>query len=283
MNDWELLQEWSTRRSEDAFAQLVSRHREFVYASARRQILDLSLAEEVAQTVFLLLARKAGSLGREVILPNWLFRTTRLVASRALRSEQRHRRNELQAAVMNPDSVPECSESVPDMWFKISPYLDTAVASLSAADRDAVLLRFFQRKSLRDVGEDLGVSEETAKKRVSRAIGKLRERLTARGTVTSVPALVTLLNAAPTEVVPKSLASTITTAALVGGGSFPLAGALVDGADRDWTWVRWRGWITWAAAALLTVSLSALWLNRMSQVTAPSGNAMESYQPKRAE
>ena len=100
MEDWQLLEDYVRRGSESAFRSLVSRHLGLVYAAAFRQVNDSGLAEEVSQAVFILLARKARSLPRRTILAGWLFRTTRFVASRALRSEVRRQRREQQAVDM---------------------------------------------------------------------------------------------------------------------------------------------------------------------------------------
>src|SRR5215831_17969790 len=100
MTDWELLQEYATTRSEEAFAELVRRHLAWVYSVALRKVGQSQLAEEVSQSVFVLLARKAGSLRSETILGGWLFRTTCFVASRAVRAEQRQKHREQTAASM---------------------------------------------------------------------------------------------------------------------------------------------------------------------------------------
>jgi RNA polymerase sigma factor (sigma-70 family) len=170
MNDTELLQAWATRRDEAAFTELVRRHLGLVQASARRQVGTSPLAEDVTQAVFLVLARKAGSLGSRVVLSGWLFRTTRFVAARAVRAEQRRNRNESLAA-MQPTASDDAV--LPEHWNEVEPHLDAALAALPAADRDALLLRYFEGRPLRAVGERLGIQEEAAKKRVGRAVPNL--------------------------------------------------------------------------------------------------------------
>jgi DNA-directed RNA polymerase specialized sigma24 family protein len=88
MDDRELLQAYANQRSEPAFTELVHRHLNWVYGSALRQVGDAHLAADVAQSVFVLLARKAGSLRSGTIVAGWLFRTTRFVSARALRRRQ---------------------------------------------------------------------------------------------------------------------------------------------------------------------------------------------------
>lgn len=276
MNDWELLQAWADRRSDDAFAQIVHRYLGLVYSSARRQVNDSSMAEDVAQAVFLLLARKASSLNREVILPSWLFRTTRFVATRALRAEQRRRSREYQAAAMNPGDTLESAEN---SWTAIKPHLDAAVASLSSIDRDAIVMRFFQRKPLREVGEALGVSEEAAKKRVGRAVEKLRERLKQHSGSLTGTALATLLATSPAEAVPASLAPTIQAAVVGVASSSEAVSPLVEGAARDWIWLRCRSWVPWAVASVLVGVMTGVWLNSFQKQEALAENDREAVSP----
>lgn len=101
MGDWELLQEYANHRSESASAELVQRHLNWVYSSALRQVCDPQLAKDVTQSVFILLARKASQLRSDTILSGWLFRTTRFVASRALRGEYRRKAREQTASAMS--------------------------------------------------------------------------------------------------------------------------------------------------------------------------------------
>ncbi|HUK83270.1 MAG TPA: sigma-70 family RNA polymerase sigma factor, partial [Verrucomicrobiae bacterium] len=203
MGDWELLQAYAKQRSETAFAELVQRHLNWVYSSALRQVGDRHLAEDVTQAVFVLLARKAGSLRRGTILTGWLFRTTRFVAARAVRSEQRRKTREQAASAMSTTTDNE------QLWEQLAPHLDQAVAALSETDRSAILLRFYERKSLREVGERLGISEEAAKKRVSRALDKMRDHLTRRGVVFGTVGLAGVLTEQTVQGVPAALGITV--------------------------------------------------------------------------
>ena len=110
MNDTELLRAWVTRRDETAFAELVRRYVDLVYASARRQVGSSPLVDDIVQAVFLVLARKADSLGQKVILSGWLFQTTRFVAARALLAERRRAHHE-SASAMQP--IPAESAEIP--------------------------------------------------------------------------------------------------------------------------------------------------------------------------
>ena len=254
MNDSELLQAWATQRDEAAFAQLVSRHLDTVYAAARRQVGPSPLADDVAQAVFLVLARKAGSLSPRVVLSSWLFRTTRFVAARALRAEQRRSQNETLASMQ-----PTFSDSAnpPEPWNSLEPHLDAALAALPTGDRDAVLLRFFEHQSFRTVGERLGINEEAAKKRVSRAVEKLRHWLAKRGVTLTAASLLVLLGNLPTTAAPPSLARQI---ALTATAKVPASVAsLATGAMRDVWLASLRRFQPWAIAALLVMMGAARW------------------------
>ena len=143
MGDWELLQAYAANRSETAFAELVRRHLNWVYSVALRQVSDRYLAEDVVQSVFVLLARRSGELRPGTILGGWLFRTTHFVASHALRTELRRKNRETTACIMTDDvHSPDSGEMA---WPQLAPHLDQAVSTLSEADRSAILLRFCGR------------------------------------------------------------------------------------------------------------------------------------------
>jgi RNA polymerase sigma factor (sigma-70 family) len=239
MNDWELIQHYRRNGSERAFETLVNRHVDFVYCAALRQVRDPSLAEDVSQAVFVLLAQKAKNFRSGTVLVSWLFRTTRYIASRALRSEYRRQRRELEAANMNPQTT--VPGDVHD-WERIAPVLDEALAALPDKDRDAVLLRFMSRKPFDEVGVEIGVSEDAAKKRVSRALGRLREFFMRRGTTLSIAAIAVMLGECVVPASPTALAAKIT-AGLSAGASAAAsssAGALVKMALRDFFWANVR-------------------------------------------
>ncbi len=260
MNDWELLQEWAGKRSETAFAQIVQRHVDFVHACARRQTNRPDLAEEVTQGVFLLLSQKAGGFGAGIILTSWLFRTTRFLAARAIRAESRRHHHESAAAAMNQIVTANDTPEPADLWAGIEPHLDAAVAALPPLDRDAVLLRYFERKPMREIGTALGVQEEAAKKRVNRAVAKLRDILVRRGVAVTAASLAAILSVPPraeASEVSAALAAGIA-AAIAGTGAAPAAAVieLAKGGGRDWFWAVARAWVPLAAAgAVLVVGL----------------------------
>ncbi len=169
LEDRQLLQQFVKDNSQEAFAALTARYLSLVYSTCRRELGDADLAEDVTQAVFLILARKAPSLSRNVVLSGWLFQTARFAAKNARLREQRRRHHEEKAMERHPQaSWGEAN------WDEIEPLLNKSLARLKAADRDCLLLRFFQDMSFADIGASLGLSEEAARKRVTRALEKLR-------------------------------------------------------------------------------------------------------------
>jgi len=216
--DMELVRDYATRRSEAAFETLVERHVNLVYSAAMRQVRDPHLAEEVTQTVFTILARKAGALGPDTIVPSWLHRAAGYAAADALRARRRRALRE-QEAVMQ--STPEESDDA--VWQQIAPLLDAAIAALGEKDRHAIVLRFFQNKTLFEVGAALGASEDAAKKRVHRALEKMRHYFTRHGVTSTAETLAGTISAHSIQAAPAVLAKSIAVAAVakgtVAGGS----------------------------------------------------------------
>jgi RNA polymerase sigma factor (sigma-70 family) len=209
-NDAELLSRFAERGDEGAFGQLVARHLDLVYSAALRQLNgDAHLAQDVAQTVFMDLARKARSLRREVVLSGWLYRAAGLAAAKVVRGEQRRRAREQEAAAMH-DPTPELTSA----WVQLGPVLDIAMSELSATDRDAVLLRFFERKNFDAIGATLKVSDDAAQKRVARALEKLRVHLTRRGVTLPASALAAAITGGAVQSAPAGLASSLAAASL---------------------------------------------------------------------
>src|SRR5487761_2242430 len=175
MTDGELLRRFVRDQSEPAFAELVTRHVNLVHAAALRQVNgDAHLAEDVTQSVFADLARKAGQLLRHPSLTGWLYTSTRFVAANTRRTEQRRSVREQQAHAMN--ALLSLPEAQPD-WSQLSPLLDEAMHRLDERERAAVLLRHFENRSYAEVGTKIGLTENAARMRVERALEKLHRIL----------------------------------------------------------------------------------------------------------
>src|SRR4051812_12178620 len=157
-NDLDLLGEFTRHQSQDAFTALVRRHLNLVYCAGLRQVRSPQLAEEVAQSVFTDLARNAVRLKPDTILTAWLYEVTRRTAINVVRGEARRQLREQIALEMN------AMNANADDWTQIDPLLDDAMHALDDTDRTAVLLRFFENKSLREVGQSLGTTDDTARK-----------------------------------------------------------------------------------------------------------------------
>jgi RNA polymerase sigma factor (sigma-70 family) len=137
LTDQQLLREYTQRRAEAAFGELVRRHVDLVYSAALRMVRDAHLAEDVTQSVFVALSQSAGQLIERAVLSGWLHRTTQTLAANAVRSDVRRRARDQEAAAMNDLLTTEPGAA----WEQIVPHLDGALGELSEPDRDALLLR----------------------------------------------------------------------------------------------------------------------------------------------
>jgi RNA polymerase sigma factor (sigma-70 family) len=217
IDDVTLLRRYSQESSQEAFAELVRRHIELVYAAALRCLgNDSHLAEDVTQTVFSGLAQKASSLRIRSSVTGWLYCRARSAAIDVIRSEQRRRHREQQALAMAELSTlgPTTSD-----WDRLRPEIEDAIEALKDSDRDVVLLRFFERQSFSEIGALLNISEDTAQKRADRALEKMRAVFTKRGVTSTTAVLAGLLANQAVATVPAGLPTAVTTAALASATS----------------------------------------------------------------
>jgi len=208
----QLLAEYVTAGSEAAFRELVARYLNLVYSTALRLVGgDTQLAEDVAQAVFLGLAKKGRTLSNKVMLGGWLHQHTYYIATRSVRSEQRRKIREREAVQMNI-----LQDDSGAHWRQLAPQLDEAITQLGSEDRTAIMLRYFEQRDFRAVGEALGSTQDAARVRVNRALEKLHVLLTQRGVALSVGTLGAVLTAGVVTAAPVDLAGTISTVALAG-------------------------------------------------------------------
>jgi RNA polymerase sigma factor (sigma-70 family) len=210
--DQQLLRDYAECGSETAFTELVRRHIDFVYSAALRMVCNTHSAEDVAQGVFVALAKSARQLVGCIALEGWLHNATRNLAANAVRAEIRRRDREQESAIMNEI----LSDSADVKWEHIAPCLDEALSELSELEREALILRYFKNHDFRSVGAILGISDDTAQKRVSRAVEKLREYFSKRKITVGVGGLVALISANAVQSAPIGLAVSISAAALAG-------------------------------------------------------------------
>ena len=244
-----MLHRYVDDRSEQAFEELVKQHIDLVYSSALRQVNgDAPAAQDVTQAVFTELARQAPRLTQHTSLAGWLYTSTRYLAAKALRAEQRRHSHEQEAHEMNqllhstdPDTT----------WHELRPLLDAAMHDLSATDREVVLMRYFERLSLAEIGAQLGLKANAANMRIERAVDRLRTALAKRGVTSTITALAILLNGRAVASAPAGLG------AQVSRGAFAASGA---GSALGWGLLKLTGLMKGnallaACAAVLVVGL----------------------------
>ncbi|MGI9243776.1 MAG: sigma-70 family RNA polymerase sigma factor [Verrucomicrobiales bacterium] len=243
--DHQLLRRYVESASVPAFEALVDRHLGHVFSAALRRVNgDHALAKDVTQTVFVDCARKASRIPEDMPPGGWLHRHTGFVASKMIDKERRRRAREQEAATMNANELDHRND--PE-WAATAPLLDAALDSLPSSDRDAIVLRFFEQRDFRSVGDALGMSDDSAQKKVSRAIDKLRTTLARRGVASTGGALATLLVANSVQTAPAALSSQVAAQSLAGAAT---AGGTLGGALSGLsTAARVKGAVTLVALA----------------------------------
>ncbi len=252
-DDIALLKEYAESGSEAAFTALVGRHVNLVYSAALRSVGNAHAAQEIAQAVFIILARKAGQLSRRTVLSGWLYQTARLTAANYLRGEIRRQHREQEAYMQSILNQPDA-----EAWRQIAPLLDDAMGRLGEKDRNAIVLRFFENKNLAEVGAALGASEDAAKMRVNRALEKLRKFFTKRGVTHSVAIIAGAVSANSVQAAPVALAKVVSAVAIAKGAAASASTlTLVKGALKIMAWLKMQTAVVIVAASILTVGGTA--------------------------
>jgi uncharacterized protein (TIGR03435 family) len=261
-DDMALVREYAASQSETAFETLVGRHVNLVYSAALRQVRDAHLAEEISQAVFVILARKAGSLGAQTILSGWLYRTARFAAADALKTQRRRQRREQEACMQSTlDEHP-----MDAAWQELSPLLDEAMAQLRDQDRDALVLRYFENKSLREVGDALGLQERAAQKRVARGLEKLHAFFARRGIASTTAIIAGAVSANSIQAAPVALTKSITAVAVTKGAA--VSGStltLIKGALKIMAWTKAKTAIVVGVGVLLAAGTATVTLKEIQK------------------
>ena len=260
-DDMDLVREYTSRNSEGAFEALVSRHINLVYSVALRQVCDPHLAQEVTQAVFIILARKAASLGPTTILSGWLYRTAQFASADALKAQRRRQLRDQETYMQSTLNEPR---SEPSVWLQIAPLLEPAMAQLGEKDRSAIVLRFFEGKDLKTVGAALGMSEDSARMRVNRALEKLRKFFTKRGVTLTATIIAGVISANSVQAAPSALAKSVSIVAIAKGAA--ASGStltLIKGTLKLMAWTKAKtaiaaGMVVLLAAGTMTVAVKKL-------------------------
>ena len=274
LDDIALLRQFAADRSEAAFQQLVSRHAAFVHSAALRQVRDPQLSAEITQAVFLILAQKAPRISDKTILTGWLFKTTRFVALAQVRAEARRRQHEQETQMHSQLQTDSPTGSPDQAWAELSPLLDDALAQLGETDRQAVLLRFFENKSLAEVGHKLGAGEDTARKRVSRALEKLRKFFAKHRVYYSTAIIAGAISANSVQAAPPGLAATIPAMAVKGSAISVSTLTLMKKALELMTIAKLKAAALIAVAALFAAGTTLL-VHKVVAQSAPDSPAVD--------
>jgi RNA polymerase sigma factor (sigma-70 family) len=231
-DDIELLKKYAAENSDAAFAALVERHVSLVYSVALRSVGNSHAAEEITQAVFIILARKAKKFSGKTVLTGWLYQTARLTAANFLRTEIRRAQREQEAHMQSLSNDPET-----ETWTQIAPLLDDAISKLGEKDRNAILLRYFENKSAREMADVLRVDEPAAQKRVTRAVEKLRAFFAKRGVALSAAAIAGAVSAHSVQAAPVALTFSVV-AVVKGSAATASTMTLVKGTLKVMTWIK---------------------------------------------
>jgi uncharacterized protein (TIGR03435 family) len=244
-DDFMLLKQYA-EGDESAFTALFERHVHLIYSVALRQVRNPSHAEEITQAVFILLARKAKLLSPKIVLSGWLYQAARLTAAGLIKREIRRQHREQEVYMQT------LTESETSLWEQIAPLLDDAMGRLSEQDRNAIVLRFFENRTPQEVAGALKLNEVAARKRVSRALEKLRNFFAKRGVISTAAIIAGAISGNSVQAAPAALAHSATAVALAKGTAASTSTlTLVKGALKIMAWTKMKTIGAISAAILL--------------------------------
>jgi|GEM_PF-857926 len=254
-DDMTLVREFAASRSDAAFAALVARHISLVHSAALRQAGDAHLAGDITQAVFIILARKAATLGPRTVLSAWLYRTTRYAVADALKARRRRQIREQEAfmqSTLNSGGDAPSPSGNEEIWAQLAPLLDDAMNQLGETDRAALVLRFFENKTAREIAAALRMEEDAAQKRVARALEKLRRLFARHGVNSPADAITGSIAAHSVQAAPVALTKTVSAVALAKGAAASTSTlTLVKGALKAMSWAKVKFACGIGAAALM--------------------------------
>jgi RNA polymerase sigma factor (sigma-70 family) len=266
LDDHELLAVYARTESETAFATLVRRHVSLVHSAALRFTGNAQHAQEITQAVFIILARRAGSLRSGVVLSGWLYQTARLTSANFMRGEIRRQNREQEAYMQATLNEPENAA-----WEQIAPLLDEAMGRLGEADRNALVLRYFENKMTSEIAATLKMKEPAAHMRIQRALEKLRKFFLKRGLVLSATALAGAVAANSVQAAPTGLA--VTVAAGAKGALISAAvTTLVKQTMNTMTWLKLKLAAGAGVAALLAGGLATVAISQSGGGSPPAAD-----------
>jgi RNA polymerase sigma factor (sigma-70 family) len=249
-NDIALLREYLDRNSETAFAELVHQHVNLIYSVALRYTGNSHDAQDVTQVVFVILAKKAMSLRQRTNLTGWLYETTRFTSSQLLRTRARQQAREQEAYMQSTLNDSETE----GIWRQLAPLLEEAMTRLNEKERALLVLRYFENKSGAETAALMGVNEWAARKRIDRAVEKLRKFFTKRGVVVPAAVLTTAISANSVQAAPIALAKTATALALAKGATASTSTlTLIKGALKIMVWTKAKTAVVTAVVAASVV------------------------------
>jgi len=272
-DDMALVREYAQSNSEQAFATLIARHVNLVHSVALRQVQDPNLAEEITQAVFIILARKAKSLNPKTILSGWLCRTARYVSGRALRTERRRRFHEREAQMQSTLNEPNS-----DAWQHIAPLLDEALNRLGTKEHDAIVLRFFDGKELKQVGTAMGTTEDGARMRENRGVEELRKFFTKRGITLSGAVIAGAVSTYSVQAAPVGLAKSVIAVALAKGAA--ASGStltLIKAGLKIMAWTKAKTAIAAGAAIILATTTTVFVAASVARRISADTNHVEAF------